>query len=106
MRQVLPWILIPLILVGLMCGLSWTLRRSREMLDEWLSTSNLELVSAEFCWFWRGPFFWSSSNGQVVYRITAVDQRGEMFTGWARCGGYWRGLLVSKVEVRWDDNQL
>ena len=50
----------------------------------------------------RGPYFWTSSKGQTVYRVT-VEVRGGVRTGWVRCGGWWLGLLSDQAEVRWDN---
>src|SRR5262249_35973173 len=52
--------------------------------------------------FFRGPFFWTSSKGQTVYRVT-VEVKGAVRTGWVRCGSWWLGLRSEQVEVRWDE---
>lgn len=100
--------LIPFVFGALLLGLiplciSWSLTRSQRMLDEWAAENHLKLVSARPCWINRGPFFWTTSKGQMVYRITVASESGEERTGWARCGGFWGGLFVDRVEVRWDD---
>lgn len=83
-------------------GTVWTFSRSRQLLNDWATRNDIELISADYCWIRRGPFFWTSSKGQTVYRITAKDQSGQRLTGWVRCGSFWAGLWGSKVEVRWD----
>lgn len=50
----------------------------------------------------RGPFTFTSSNGQLIYRITIEDFQGQQFEGFARCGGFFWGPWTHKVEVRWD----
>ena len=100
--------LIPIIFGAFIVGviplfIAWSLTRSRQMLDQWAVENHLRLVSANLCWVNRGPFFWSTSNGQMIYRITVVSEDGERASGWARCGTFWGGLVVESVEVRWDN---
>jgi len=73
------------------------------MLEEWAVSCDLELVSADFCWFRRGPLFWTTSKNQTVYRINVIDEHGVRQSGWARCGSFWWGLFTNTVEVRWDE---
>jgi hypothetical protein len=82
---------------------SWTFSRSRRLLDQWAESNGYRIASAEFCWFRRGPFFWTTSKSQTVYRITVMDSKGHSRSCWARCGGFWWGLWTDRVDVRWDD---
>ncbi|QDU62849.1 hypothetical protein Pan216_37210 [Planctomycetes bacterium Pan216] len=77
--------------------------RARQVLHEWASRHGLEIVSAKMKWVWKGPFFWTTSKNQVVYRIVVADGDGQHWQGWARCGGYWSGLFSNEVQVKWDD---
>lgn len=95
-----------LLVVGLgMASFYWGRIRSRWMIEEWAQQNNLTILGAEYKWFSRGPFFWTSSKGQTVYRITAITPEGHHHTGWARCGGFFMGLLTNKVTVKWDNPQ-
>src|SRR5258708_32392107 len=71
------------------------------MLQRWVQAQELILLSAESCWFFKGPYFFTT-RGQEVYRITVRDAAGATGTGYARCGGYWLGTLTDQVEVTWD----
>jgi hypothetical protein len=73
----------------------------RAMLERWVKAQNLEVTSCECCWFFKGPFFWST-KGQEVFRFSVRDKDGVVKSGYARCGGYWFGTLSDQVEVRWD----
>ena len=84
-------------------SLSWHLRRSVELIDQWAADNGYELVDARPRNFLRGPFFLRSSEGQSVYYITVRDQFGITRCGWARCGGWWLGLLSDSVKVKWDE---
>jgi hypothetical protein len=81
----------------------WSNSRGLSMLDVWASENGYDILSREACWFFRGPFFWGTSEGQKVYKVTLRDQDGRVRHGYARCGGYWLGLWTDRVEVRWDD---
>jgi hypothetical protein len=81
----------------------WSKARSSAMLDCWADENGYTLVEKKYCHFFRGPFFFTASKAQDVYRITARDKAGELWTGWAKCGGYWSGLISDQVKVRWDE---
>ena len=102
MENIAAGLLVTAIVVFGISGIVWTFSRSHRLLEEWASSNGYDLISAHFCWIRRGPFFWTTSKGQTVYRIIARDEDGERLTGWARCGSFWWGLWGSKVEVRWD----
>jgi hypothetical protein len=55
--------------------------RSQQMLDQWTANSHLKLVSSSPCWVNRGPFFWTTSQGQMIYRITVASEDGERTSG-------------------------
>lgn len=84
---------------------SWTFSRSRQLLNRWAEENGYGIVSADYCWFRRGPLFWTTSKGQTVYRVTVIDSKKQTRSGWARCGGFWWGLWSDRVDVRWDDGR-
>jgi hypothetical protein len=95
-----------LILVCLVAGYAvweWSKTQSSAMLHTWADENGFTIVSQKFCHFWRGPFFFTTSKGQVVYRITLRDKAGSEWTGWARCGGWFWGLMSNQVTVRLDE---
>jgi hypothetical protein len=63
----------------------------------------LRIVSSEYRYFFRGPYFRTTSKGQTVYRVTVEDKPGRLRTGWVRCGGWWLGLMSNHVEACWDE---
>jgi hypothetical protein len=83
--------------------LVWHFTRSSSMLNQWATQRGYRILRQEYCWFFRGPFFWTSSKGQTVYYVVLEDSAGSKRRGWVRCGSWWFGLLSDKVEVRWDD---
>jgi hypothetical protein len=80
----------------------WTFSRSRSVLDEWARANGFRILSSKFRWVRKGPFFWTSSKGQMVYYVTVMNSDGTRRSGYVRCGGFFLGLLTDKVEVRWD----
>jgi hypothetical protein len=80
----------------------WSRARASAMLDRWALRHGVRLVSAEHRSLFRGPFFWTTGRGQLVYRIAVRYPDGTVRVGWARLGGWLLGLLVDVVDVRWD----
>jgi hypothetical protein len=82
-------------------SLVWHWFRSRFLLQKWAKENGFELVKMNVNWFESSPF-WFRSRRQGVFRIRVRDHRGRERSGWAKCGGYWLGFLVNKIEVEWD----
>ena len=99
-RLFLPLLLAAFVAYGVVTVV-WTFRRGRALLDRWAESNGCEIVESACCWFFRGPFCWSSTQGQVVYQVWVRMPDGSMRQGWARCGGFSFGLFQAKVEVRW-----
>ncbi len=83
-------------------SLVWRSRRSLAMLQEWAARNGYSLLQYNNSYFFRGPFFWTSSKGQVVYRVVVSDGMGNTRSGWVRLGSWWLGLLSDEAEARWD----
>jgi hypothetical protein len=81
----------------------WTFSRSESLLAEWAKENSFEIISQQYIWFARGPFFWSTSRSQAIYRVTVQDSAGTQRSAWVRVGSYWWGVMEKKVEARWDD---
>ena len=86
-------------------SIAWTSSRSHSLIDQWAAENGYRVVSAEQRWLQRGPFFWTTSKGQTVYRVTIEDVAGRQRSGYVRCGSWMGGLLSDKVQVRWDDER-
>src|SRR5262245_6689499 len=99
----LEWRLVVLALTLCVASLVWHSRRSRSLLERWAAPNGYRVIDADYRDFFRGPFFWTSSKGQTVYRVTVEVGTGIIRRGWVRCGGRWLGLLSEHVEVRWDE---
>jgi hypothetical protein len=81
----------------------WSASRGKSMLEGWARENGYHIVFREECWFFRGPFFWTTSKGQKVYRVMIEDREGTYRNGYVRVGGWWLGLWSDHVEARWDD---
>ena len=81
----------------------WQVRRSRSRLDQWAAQNGFRIIESSYRNLVRGPFFWTTSKGQTVYRVTVEDASGRQRSGWVRCGGWFLGLWSDQVTVRWDD---
>jgi hypothetical protein len=95
-----------LIIIPIVIAMLWFhMARSRSLLRQWADGNGYRIVKSSYRTAWRGPFAWTSSKGQTVYRVIVQDPAGNHRTGWVRCGGYLVGLLSDQVEARWDDER-
>ena len=76
--------------------------RSKSILDHWAEENGFVIVAKERRFFRRGPFLWTTSQGQDVYRLTVDCRDGCQRSAWVRCGGFFKGLFSDNVDVRWD----
>jgi hypothetical protein len=90
-------------LIAAVAGLVWHSRRSRTLLERWAERNGYRIIDADYRNFFRGPFFWSTTKGQTVYRVTLQIGVGIVRRGFVRCGSRRLGLLSDRVEVRWDE---
>src|SRR5690349_6176648 len=95
--------IIVIMLIVVVASLAWHHYRAGELLQNWATMNGYQIVEHERRSLFRGPFFWSSSKNQVIYRVTVRDRRGNTRQGWVRCGGWWWGMLSDSTEVRWDE---
>ena len=93
--------------VGLVLALVFyavrTYQRAADLLTRWAAQNNYRIVESDRRIIRKGPFFWTSSQSQIIYRVTVQDPYGNMHRGWVRCGSYLVGPWRNMVDVRWDD---
>jgi hypothetical protein len=80
----------------------FALTRARTILKRWANSNGYRIVEQQRRHLRRGPFFWTTGKGQVVYRIVAESLDGQIRHGYVRCGGIFLGVLSDHAEVRWD----
>ncbi len=91
-------VLVAVCWVALTCTWHWF--RSRSLLKKWANENGFELVRMNQKKLYKSPFV--SSRHQEVFHIRVRDNKGRERSGWAKCGGYFLGFLVNKVEVTLD----
>lgn len=80
----------------------WQVDRADQLAQGWARDNAYEIVASENRWL-DGPFFWRSSDQQVVRYITVRDQYGRERSGHVRLGGWFFGLWGDSVAVEWDE---
>ena len=71
--------------------------------EKWAKDEGLEILSAEYRWVKRGPYFISSSNYQRIFYVTVRDESGKIKKCWIKAGGLLFGLLSDKFDIRWEE---
>jgi len=97
-------LVIVLAVVFMIASAIWYYRRAQSLLQRWADENGLQIMASQHRILDRGPFFWTTGRGQVVYYVTVVDAAGRTRRGYVRCGSFWGGLLSDKTEVRWDES--
>jgi hypothetical protein len=93
-----------LILLGLpVAYVVGTYRRAAQIFAEWAATNGYRIIESERMFVRKGPFFYTSSNSQIIYHVTVQDAQGNIRRGWVRCGSFWFGPWQNVVDVRWDE---
>jgi len=98
-------ILLIMLLVVAAWSLLWYYDRSRQVLDRWAQRNGCRILRAERRQLFRGPFFWRSSKGQVVFRVIVRHRDGSLREGYVRVGGWLWGLFSDEAMVEWDDRR-
>ncbi len=84
-------------------SMAWHFSRSRRMVDRWAEENGFRLIDREYRWFFRGPFWWRTSDKMAVYHVTVEDSSGRVRRAFIRCGGWLLGLLSDRVDVEWEE---
>ncbi|MEK6234157.1 MAG: hypothetical protein N2C14_05570, partial [Planctomycetales bacterium] len=92
MEELIPFLFLGFIIVVIVGVMTWRSSRSRQMLDQWAMDNGYEILSSERRGFFRGPFFWTTGKGQVVFYVVVQALDGKTREGWIRCGGFFLGL--------------
>jgi len=103
MENVLPVLGVFAVLGLAVAMMVWHFRRSRNIAQQWAQDNGFELLSAERRFAFRGPFWWRTSKGQEVFRITVRDTGGRVRSGYLRVGGWVVGLLSDQADIKWDE---
>jgi hypothetical protein len=104
MREDTTIVIVVLAAVGLTAAMmTWSMSRGRQILDLWAQTNGYRINSSEVRWLRRGPFFWTTSKGQMVYYVAVSTPGGQTRRGYVRCGSFFWGLWKDQVEERWEE---
>jgi hypothetical protein len=56
--------------------------KGRSLLSRWAERNHYRLVQSDVRYWDRGPFLWTTSALQLVYRVTLQDSQGNSRTAW------------------------
>jgi hypothetical protein len=80
-----------------------TYQRAADLLAQWATSNNYRIIESDRRYLRKGPFFLTSSQSQIIYRVTVQDPNGNTRRGWVRCGSFLFGSWQNVVDVQWDD---
>src|SRR5262245_29879195 len=103
METVFQILLLAVVVLAVIGLIAWHFSRSRTILQRWADEHGFEILHCEYRHLVKGPFFWTTSQGQTVYYMTVRDSQGTERQGWVRCVGWFLGLMTDKAEVKWAD---
>lgn len=81
----------------------WHFAKSASVLEQWATSRGYKLLASERRLLFQGPFWWRTSESQVVFRVTVRDADGGLRHGFVRVGGWFLGMWSNQVDVEWDD---
>jgi hypothetical protein len=93
---------VPFIIIALFVWGVLRLRRGRAAIQVALEQAGYEVVKMERRIVRQGPFLWTTSNSQIVYRVLVSERSGRQRTAWARWGRTWLPE-PDKLDLKWDD---
>jgi hypothetical protein len=80
---------------------AWLTAGAERRLRRWADGLGLTVLSKRRARIARGPFTWTSTRTDFVYRVTVRDRGGDVREGWVRVPGVAVGTR-RRVEARWD----
>jgi hypothetical protein len=96
-----------ILVVGLVLALSayavGAYRHGAQILEQWAADNNYRIIETDRRYLRKGPFTWTSSQSQIIYRVTVQDPQGNIRHGWVRCGSFILGAWQNDVDVRWEN---
>ena len=96
-----------ILVVGVLFALSayavGTYRHAAQILEQWAANNHYRIIESDRRYLRKGPFTWTSSQSQIIYRVTVQDPSGNIRHGWVRCGSFILGAWQNAVDVRWED---
>ena len=101
--KLLPiWLVLGIILIIVLLYIKQT-QRAKLTLENWLNQNDFQLTSVERRFFRKGPYLLKSRKGQVIFRISIVNNQHEENIAWVKCGSYFKGAAFSDaIDVTFD----
>jgi hypothetical protein len=103
MEPLVPIVFVIVIILIAVLSMSFRSSRSGSMLEQWAQDNEVTLLSQDYRTFFKGPYFWTSTKGQMIFYVTVQDRHARIRHAWVRCGGYWMGMLSDHIDVVWED---
>jgi hypothetical protein len=97
------FLILAIVYAGIAAYVVQTYRRAGWVLRKWAADNGFRIIDSNRPLVRKGPFFFNSSQSQIVYRVTVEDAQGSIRHGWVRCGSFFLGPWKDQVDVKWDE---
>ena len=72
------------------------------LLKKWATDNRMEIISWEYRYLFKGPFF-GPSGAREVCHILCTDNEGKRRSAMVRCGGGLPWIPSKEIEVHWEN---
>ena len=73
-------LLIVAVLAFLVAYATGTYRRASQLLSQWATRNGYRIIESDRRYIRKGPFFWTSSQSQIIYHVSVQDAYGNTVT--------------------------
>jgi hypothetical protein len=85
---------------------SFVIEDRKRVVSNWAKSKNQTIEKLEIRWFKKGPFFGTTSSGQLVFFATVKNREGKLRNVYIRVGGFFSGFLSDEKDVMWEDGGI
>jgi len=91
------------LIVGIALGLEHRRsRRCQQFIRAWAEENNYRLIEVRNMFPFAGPFLWTRSGPQAVFRVSIYEGTGVIRSAWLLCGNWWGRITSNDIRVHWD----
>lgn len=90
------------VVVAVLLLMSLQSRWSEKIIQGWAKSNGHRLIESRNVFPFGGPFFWTKSSVQTVFRVLVYEGDGVTRTAWLLCGTRWGRYSPDDITVHWE----